>query len=249
LEKFDLEHSALIVILAATDAVFIPDRDPLARPRHTVIWERRQAAGVPWASDKVLPGLDESERKRVQRALDELAARGWVATIEPNASKTLAVRLTHLGDAHARALVGLPQVEASLPVVEQIRTLMAGDEVCDAGGKVWVPETALAGVRWGDNEHRQAFVEVEERILPALTRRWVESNCSIHGHCWYTLGPVEPASPPAVANLPARSDMARAEYYHRVELELDALARSRPDYEREIGDIPMPVAGVRRARA
>lgn len=196
------------------------------------------------ASEKVLPGLDESERKRVQRALDDLAARGWVATVEPNASKTLAVRLTQLGDAHTRALVGIPQVEASLPVVEQIRTLMGGDEVCDACGKVCVPETTLAGVRWGDNERRKAFVDVEEKLLPALARRWVESNCWVQGHCWYTLGPIEPASLPVVADLPALSDLARAEYYHRIEMELDALARSRPDCEREIGDVPMPVAGM-----
>ena len=170
-------------------------------------------------------------------------------TVEPNASKTLAVRLTDAGDQRARAMAGLPRVEASLPVIEQIRTLMAGDEVCDASGKVWVPETALAGVRWGDNARRKAFVDVEEKLLPALTRRWVESNCSVQGHCWYTLGPVEPSSPLAISDLPQASDAARGEYYHRVELEIEALARSRPDCEREIGELPMPVAGMRGPKA
>jgi len=249
MKEFDLEDSALIAILAATDAVFIPDRDPLASPRHTVIWERRRTAAVPWASEKVLPGLDDAGRKQVQRGLDELVARGWVATVEPNASKTLAVRLTDAGDRRARALAGLPQVEASLPIIEQIRTLMAGDEVCDHVRRVWVPETALAGVRWGDNEHRHAFVEVEEKLLPALTRRWVESNCSVQGHCWYTLGPVAPSSPPAAADLPQASDWARGEYYHRMEMEIEALARSRPECERESGEIPMPVAGMRSRKA
>ncbi len=37
----DLHDKTLVTILAASDAVFIPDRDPTARPRHQVISERR----------------------------------------------------------------------------------------------------------------------------------------------------------------------------------------------------------------
>jgi len=107
-----------------------------------------------------------------------------------------------------------------------------------------VPETALAGVWWGDNERRKAFVDVEEKLLPALTRRWVESNCSTLGHCWYTTGPVNPSPVPSIPNLPTMSKAAQGEYYFRVKMELEALARARPDSEREIGEIPMPVAGI-----
>ena len=69
MKEFDLEDSTLIAILAATDAVFIPDRDPMAGRRHTVIRERRQTAAVPWPSEKVLPGLDDAGRKQVQLGL------------------------------------------------------------------------------------------------------------------------------------------------------------------------------------
>ena len=44
-----------VTILAATDAVFIPDRDPNANPRHQVISERRRTfpdRGSPWSSDR-----------------------------------------------------------------------------------------------------------------------------------------------------------------------------------------------------
>jgi hypothetical protein len=243
----NLEDLALVAILAATDAIFIPSRDPQSFA-HRIICERRAAAGIPWASERVLPGLDETARKQVQRALDELAVRNWVVTIQPHATKTLAVRLTDSGDARARALVGLPQVGESLTMVERIRTLMAGDEVCEHVGQLWVPETALAGVRWGDNEHRHSFVEVEEILLPVLTRRWVVSNCSVRGHCWYTLGSVPVATPSAVPDLAARSDAARREYYTGIQAEREVLATTKPEHMREIGDIPMPVAGMRRAR-
>lgn len=51
----NLEDWALVAILAATDAVFIPSRDPRSL-RHRIICERRSAAGIPWASERVLPG-------------------------------------------------------------------------------------------------------------------------------------------------------------------------------------------------
>ena len=36
-----LRDQTLVTVLAATDAVFIPDRDPTTRPRHQAICERR----------------------------------------------------------------------------------------------------------------------------------------------------------------------------------------------------------------
>ena len=144
----NLEDWALVAILAATDAVFIPSRDPRSL-RHRIICERRSAAGIPWASERVLPGLDETARKQVQRALDELTVRNWVVTIQPIATKTLAVRLTDAGDARARALAGLPQITDSLSIIEQIRTLSTGDMACEHLGHRWVPETSLAGMKWG----------------------------------------------------------------------------------------------------
>ena len=79
----ELADQILLAVLAATDAVFIPDRDPLAR-KHRVIAERRAqfpGYGVPWASEKILPGLDDLGRKQVQRALDRLAAHEFRADL------------------------------------------------------------------------------------------------------------------------------------------------------------------------
>lgn len=248
LSEFSLPDQILLAILAATDAVFIPDRDPLAHPRHAVIYERRKAfaySGIPWASERVLPGLDDTGRKQVQRMLDELAIAGLVQTFQPKGAKTLGASLSAAGEARARALAGLPALCDALAAVGQLADLLRSDAACAFQGRTWLPETARAGVPWGDHEHRHAFVELEETFLPALVRGWAESNCSVQGHCWYALTDAgreqlgKPARP--TPEQPASNDQARREYYFRMKNEMYALASAKPDCEREIGEIPMPV--------
>lgn len=248
MSEFSLPDQILLALLAATDAVFIPDRDPLARQRHAVIHERRKMfrhGGVPWASERVLPGLDDTGRKQVQRLLDELALAGLVLTFQPKGAKTLGARLSDAGDARARALAGLPALCDAVAVLGQLGDLERTDATCAFLGRTWLPETALAGVRWGDNARRHKFVEVEEKLLPALVQGWVESNCSVQRHCWYALVPAgrEQLGKPvtAASGLPPTSDQARREYYYRVQAEFHALAAAKPACEREIGEIPMPV--------
>ena len=73
-----------------------------------------------------------------------------------------------------------------------------------------------------------------------MVRGLVVSNCTIQGHCWYRF---EHANWPAQATrkLPSANDEARLHYYQRVKVEIEAVAVTRPDYEREIGEIPMPL--------
>jgi hypothetical protein len=246
-EKTPFADEILFAVLAATDAVFVPDRDPTAHSRHVVIYERRRDFphfGIPWASEKVLPGLDDAGRKQVQRSLEHLAAIGMVETIQPKAVKTLGVRLTDAGDAHVRALAGLPSLVDAMPVVRRIHDLLSDDIACQFLGRVWIPETALASVRWGDNDQRHKLVEFEELSLPALVRGYAVSNCTVQGHCWYTITPAGLdviKSPPTAHELPIASIEARREYYSRIHLEIRALSAAKPDNEREIGEIPMPV--------
>ena len=247
-EKTPFADEILFAVLAATDAVFIPDRDPTAHRRHVVIYERRRDFphfGIPWASEKVLPGLDDAGRKQVQRSLEHLAAIGLVETIQPKAVKTLGVRLTDAGEVQVRALAGLPTLADAIPVVRRIHDLLSADVACQFLGRVWIPETALAGVRWGDNDQGHKFVEVEELLLPALIRNYAVSNCTVRGHCWYTITPpgldAIKSPPPLPGDLPQAAIDARREYYSRLHLEIRALAAAKPDNEREIGEIPMPV--------
>jgi hypothetical protein len=240
----ELTDEILLAILAATDAVFVPDRDPRDFRRHTVLYERRRDypnAGVPWASEKVLPGLDEAGRKRAQRALEELVAQGMVEARRPKGAKTHGVKLTDAGEARARALCGLPLYEGTQAMVEQLSRLVDDGSTCAYMGKLWTPEPMLAGVQWGDNARRKKFVEVEERLLPALSRGQVVSNCSIQGHCWYSVHPKPTPMPPVPAGLPTSTDDHRAEYYVRIHQELADLRLAEPLNPREIGEIPMPV--------
>jgi hypothetical protein len=250
MSEISLPDQILLAVLSATDAVFLPDRDPLAHPRHVVIHERRQGfvhGGVPWASERVLPGLDDAARKQVQRSLDELALEGLVLTYQPKGAKTLGVRLAHSGDARARALVGLPTLHDAVGLLAQLADITRHDATCAFLGRTWVAETALAGVRWGDHANRHRFVEIEDRLLPALVRGWAVSNCSVQGHCWYSItsaGRELLTQQPAVAMTEGvvSCESARREYYHRVRQELLTLAAAKPECEREIGEIPMPVS-------
>jgi hypothetical protein len=238
----------LLSLLAATDAVFIPDRDPLRRNRHALLWERRKyfdQRGIPWASKLVDAGNSESGRKQAQRGIEQLTRARMVEVFRPNHSKTQGIRLTSSGDQYTRALAGLPTLLSSLSLLPKLRELSDSDAARPFLGRTWVPETALTGVRWGDNDQRHKYVDLEEQLLPALVRGWVVSNCSIRGHCWYSL--VEGAPPMAVpAKYPEKTDEARAEYYRRIHEEISALMVATPENDREIGQIPMPVRPERR---
>lgn len=145
----ELTNDILLAILAATDAVFIPDRDPMDFNRHVVIYERRRDfpdAGIPWASEKAMPGLDETGRKQVQRALEDLVGQGLVDALRPKGAKTVGVKLTDAGEARVRALCGLPLFEGTQAAVDQLVRLLEDDSACVFQGRIWTPETVLAGV-------------------------------------------------------------------------------------------------------
>lgn len=243
----DLIDNVLISILAATDAIFIPDRDPRHPVRHVALYERRRdfpMRGVSWGSDRVLPGLGAAGRKQVQRVVEHAIGKGLVHAFKPR-TKTLGVRLTDEGDTRARALAGLPAFADALAMLDQIRAFV----VAIGGGRRWIPETWLAGVEWGDNSRRRAFVAVEEYLLPALQRGLVISNGSIRGHIWYDLTDAGlalakrraagKAITPASVMPPAPDNEARCEYYERVRDELAALCSAQLENEREIGEIPL----------
>jgi hypothetical protein len=235
-----LEYSdrILLGLLAATDAVFIPDRDPLSRKRHAVLWERRKyfrQRGLPWSSEAVEGASDEAVRKRVQREIDRLKGARFVHAYRPQGSKTVGLRLTDAGDQYTRALAGLPTLASSLVLISRLRELTQSDAARPWLGRMWVPETVLTGVEWGDNEQSYKYVELEEQLLPAIVRGWVICNCSIRGHGWYSL--VKPSPPTSIpAKAPEKSVAAR---------EISALYVAKPENDREIGQIPMPVCPER----
>lgn len=247
----------IVGILADTDALFSPNRS-WKRPRPTVIYEQRRdypAGGVVWRSD----AHDEAGRKAMQRELESLCADGLVKTFRPRRVKTLGVKLTAKGEALARALCGLPNLEQAIGGVLNI--LMHADGP-DAGanfdGSIWVAETALAGVDWAqcaaDKEARHKLVYVEDMLLPALIRGWIVSNSSIQGHVWYSptaeglemleaerRKPDPPDAPPAPP--PAPFDEEAAEYYLERFIETGGyFDTATPKCPGELGGIPLAVS-------
>ena len=97
-------------------------------------------------------------------------------TYHPKAAKTLGVKLSDDGDAHARSLAGLPLLADSIPVLDEIAVLATGRGASRYLGQTWVPETVLASVQWGENDRRHKLVEIEEKLLPALARGLVEKQ-------------------------------------------------------------------------
>ncbi len=55
-------------------------------------------------AEKAMPGLDETGRKQVQRALEDLVGQGLVDALRPKGAKTVGVRLTDAGEARVRAM-------------------------------------------------------------------------------------------------------------------------------------------------
>ena len=254
----------IVGILADTDAVFAPNRK-WKRPRPTVIYEHRRdyaAGGVPWRSD----AHDEAGRKAAQRQLEALCGEGLVKTYRPKRVKTLGVKLTEAGEALARAVCALPDVERSIGGVMHAAMAMDTPEAgMNWDGRIWIPETLLAGVSYercaADVEERCKLFEFAEVLYPAMNRGWIISNSSIQGHVWYSPTPAGLAmldaehakpDPPADAQPPADDDedpfiQEAADYYLERFMESGAqFDTATPQWEGELGEIPLPVSMPRR---
>jgi hypothetical protein len=241
----------LLGILADTDSVFMPNRNWTGH-RGAVLYERRRdyaTAGVPWKSD----ALDEAGRKAAQRELEALADAGLVKTFRPKRVKTLGVKLADEGEALARAWCGLPDVELAIGMMLQAALLNDDPETGATGdGRVWIPETWLAGVSYGQTAEPQARLKlaaVADKMLPALARGWVVSNSSVRGHVWYAITPDGWTKLEAVQEetdwqpaRPAERDPEAPDYYlARVKYNRACLDNAEPTDSREIGDVPLPV--------
>jgi hypothetical protein len=95
--------------------------------------------------------------------------------------------LTDAGEWQTRGLCNLPGLEETVSSIQQLHGLRSNADVMKDCGRLWIPETLLAKVEWGDNDNRNEFVIVEDMMLPALVRGWVISNATVHRHVCYSL--------------------------------------------------------------
>jgi hypothetical protein len=110
-----------------------------------------------------------------------------------------------------------------------------------------VPESAIAGVVWGDGCER-VLADLQCDLLPALSRQWVEAEATIRGHVWYRLTDAGRAVATGGTSLPvfggpprrARGGGTRyCEAYAAARARIDAL---RPAHPGELGIMPVSMS-------
>jgi hypothetical protein len=145
------------------------------------------------------------------------------------------LRLTDAGDAKARALAGLAQVDAT---VELLREILR-QQVEHPGPGGWVSEFWLAD----DGRDMHELRAIEAMALPGLWRGWLEAHSDVHGHARYRVLPGGLAALAAGPHDPdpTAPDQEAADLYDTtLAAALDRLASAAPDDGREIGLIPLP---------
>jgi len=234
------DEEILLDVLALTDAVWLPMRTWAQPAPANVYFARRDFArtGVPWRSG----ASGEAERKEAQRLLERMAARGLVLLFRPRGFKTLGARLTEEGERDARALCGLPGVDdAARRLAEIVR-------LTDEMRRPWISEPALAGVAWGSPGAGKVLARLEDELLPALVRGWVESGADLHRRVYYRATPAgREAAGGAEASEGEQAPPARRSYgceayglyLERLDAAQARLGTAKPLDSREIGFLPL----------
>jgi len=236
-------HSLLVSIAAKIDAVFQPLRKWDCRELVTILYEHRRdylcGQGIPWHAT----GCDEAERKRHQRLLGDLEAAGLVTIIRSKAKMT-AVSLTSKGDQMARKLTGVGDWEDGLCSLQEVDRRI-DVEGFGTDGHRWLPETVLAGVKYGTPDAGKEFRLVELTGAAALAYGWLESNSDSHGRVSYAITELgekvleslpEPPACDVAEPCPKLNDL----FWERFSAERTALEGLTPRDTSELGFIPLP---------
>ncbi len=263
----NLRDAILASILAASDAVWVPNRSWESARRCTLIYERRRdfpATGIIWNSDMVGGSPDAAERTRIGRELQSCAADGMVGVFKPKWARASSVRLTERGDDMARALCGLPTLSAAIVTLDRMRAMKDSPLCIDAGGLyyttagavgvallAWVSEIVLSDLPWPVEialpaGHRAALVALEEKLLPLLWRAVVVSGCTLRGVVHYAATALADTleAAPRSADLPDADEGCRALYYAGVKAALAQMQTVHPRVPNEIGELPLPESPV-----
>ncbi len=230
-------HRELVVsILGATDATWLPARDPRSRQWLNTYASRRafrSGLGGPWRPSA---GGTERVRKRRQRDLDELEAAGLLVLSRRRESRLIGATLTPAGEELARALCGLPGWQESLSAEDELRRLAGSEFAAVEGG--WISEIGLTNCGYGDDMDSAELVLVENMLLPALVAGRVESLSDLLGHAWFRLtdaggldGPTNPTDVEPCGDLRDLYELELARHLDQFQ--------AKPQTRHEIGKIPM----------
>ena len=188
-----------------------------------------------------LAGGSEQSRKEAQRTLEAVASSGLVA-VARGKLRTSAAALTDEGERLARRAVGLPCLGHSFSAMKEMANHC--DREPRTLERLWVEETALNyGKGWNGAEttaeERRGLLLVEEFLLPALRRRLVIADSTMHGNAYYAL---TPAGWEILDGKPIRDEKkggyepeAREAYYETIKAAIKRMEADEPEMPGEIG--------------
>jgi hypothetical protein len=230
------KNSLLVSVLAATDSLWLPTRDPRSNAWVNIALARtsfRAGQGGRW---KPLAGTNEQQRKRRQRDLEQMSLDGLLTLARRRESRLVGAELTAVGESLARAVAGLPGWQDSLASEDELRRLADSKFAAVEGG--WISERGLAGSGYGDDMKTADFVLVENMLLPSLIAGRVESLSDGAGRVWYRLTEAgAPDVPPEPTDVEPRDDL-RDLYELELARHLDQF-QAKPQTRHEIGPIPL----------
>lgn len=229
----------LLRILGDTDATWIPVRSFAApRPANTFLAQRDFGrVGLRFSHGEA----SEAGRKEAQRELEHLARLRLVRVSRMRRTRAHAVLLTDLAEDRARRLVGLPVLADAWRGVK--------GAFAEVPPGAWLSERSrlTRGHPVGSREESTEARELEDLLLPALVRRFVEANADCRGLVYYRLTTAGEAwlqgECPAAADQVAVDENAREIYFERVAERLAHLGSAAPSEPRENGFLPLPVSG------
>lgn len=248
----DPSDRILIGIVAATDAIHWPQRDPSARSwsRFAVARTACRAWGVPWTATAAA----DHERRAERDALAGLIADDLILRASSPGDRIIRLRLTDAGESRARGLAGLPSLAESFAAMRRLAKLQrtSPEAVCNPSTSPpgwWTRETTVAGKDYPAlNRERPPFKclrRVAERLLPMLLRGWIESNSDNAGHVCYRVtdaGLSALPSPPTFTASDAERDDEAVEHYaaafNRASERIASV--DEPSGRGEIGPVPLP---------
>lgn len=254
----------MVRVLAAGDATWAPDRQPLSHRRHTVLYERRStfhASGSDLLNGPSGLGSSDAQRRETAHAVDDLVARELLVVSSPKWARALAYKLTPEGDAYARALCGLPALDLELidddpgeyaPLLREETGVYYDVDGSHEFTGTYAPEVAMIapeGPLYEDGyvtrETKQLLTALEEIHLPLLVRGLLVSASDIRGRIWYAVTPpgrnlLENPPPPSTPPEPVEALPEAVKLYHAsLKREMDRLSVAPPRFPGEIGELPL----------